>query len=160
MAAPCTAATRGFPKLISAATKRSCALSPGLGGCCRKSSRSLPAVKASPAPCTPPTRFASSLAAASSCSASVKYMFVVIAFFFAGRLSCRRSPLPQRSVLISVKVSMASDEGAEAGDRLADDQVLHLVRTLVRIEGLRVREEARDVVFEADAIAAVQLARP
>src|SRR6266566_8606348 len=54
----------------------------------------------------------------------------------------------------------ASDEGAEPGDRLADDQVLHLVGALVGVEGLGIGEKARGVVVGDDAVAAKQLARP
>src|SRR5262245_20734016 len=53
-----------------------------------------------------------------------------------------------------------SDEGAEPGDRLADDQVLHLVRALVGVERLGIREEARNVVVGDNAVAAEHLSRP
>src|SRR5215475_13772373 len=53
-----------------------------------------------------------------------------------------------------------SDEGAEPGDRLADDQVLHLVRALVGIESLGIGKEAGDVVVDDNAVAAEHLSRP
>ena len=52
-----------------------------------KSSRSLPALNESPAPCQSTTRVPSSFAASSSSSAMVLYMLDVSAFFFAGRFS-------------------------------------------------------------------------
>src|SRR5262249_21320001 len=53
-----------------------------------------------------------------------------------------------------------SDERAEPGDRLADDQVLHLIRAFVGIERLGISKETRDVVVGEDAVAAEQLPRP
>src|SRR5882762_9992890 len=53
-----------------------------------------------------------------------------------------------------------SHEGAEAGDGLADDQILHLIGAFVGVERLGVREEAGDVVVGDDAVAAQQLAAP
>src|SRR5215468_5550225 len=53
-----------------------------------------------------------------------------------------------------------SDERAEPGDLLADDQVLHLVRALVGIECFGISEETRDVVVGENAVAAKQLSRP
>src|SRR5262245_60875047 len=52
------------------------------------------------------------------------------------------------------------NEGAEPGDRLADDEMLHLIGAFVGIERLGVREEARNVVIDEDAVAAEQLSRP
>ena len=52
------------------------------------------------------------------------------------------------------------DEGAYAGDGLADDQILHLIRALVGIECLGIGEEARDIVIGDDPVAAQQLAAP
>src|SRR5215510_7810159 len=52
------------------------------------------------------------------------------------------------------------NESGEPGDRLADDQVLHLIGAFVGIERLGVGEEARDVVIDDDAVAAEQLTRP
>src|SRR6266481_2051498 len=101
VATPCTAATIGLSKPFSAANKRICGLSPGPGGFFTKSSRSLPAVKESPAPWISTTRVASSFAAVSRVSASATYMAVVIAFFFPGRLSCTLRMLPDRSVRTS-----------------------------------------------------------
>src|SRR5262245_13674057 len=54
----------------------------------------------------------------------------------------------------------ASHEGAEPGDLLADDQVLHLIRAFVGVECLGIREEPRNVVVDQDAVAAQQLSRP
>src|SRR5712691_4817376 len=54
----------------------------------------------------------------------------------------------------------ASDEGAEPGDRLADDQVLHLVGAFVRIERLGIREETGDSVVGDDAVATQQFPSP
>src|SRR5262249_34930025 len=66
-----------------------------------------------------------------------------------GRLSVTYAigPFFSYSTLSSFGESMrlspvALDEGAEARDGLADDQVLHLVRALVGVEGLGIREEA------------------
>src|SRR6185295_15717999 len=101
MAAPCTAATSGFVKAISASFKRACGLPPGPGGFFTKSSRSLPALNESPAPCQSTTRVRSSFAAPSSKSAMVPYMLDVSAFFFAGRFSWIRRMLPERSVTMS-----------------------------------------------------------
>ena len=53
-----------------------------------------------------------------------------------------------------------SHEGADAGDGLADDQVLHLECAFVGVERLGVGEEARDVVVGDDAVAAEDLAAP
>src|SRR5882757_1676641 len=127
-----------------------------------KSSRSFPALNESPAPCSSTTLISSSVAAASTSSATVAYMAEVSAFFLAGRLNCTCRMLSERSVMISVVIRFAlgSDKGADAGDRLADDQVLHLIGTFVGIERLGIREEARNLIVEADAVAAEQLTRP
>src|SRR5205809_2997024 len=101
MATPCTAAMSGFVKVISASFKRACGLPPGPGGFFTKSSRSLPAVNESPAPCQSTTRVRSSFAAPSSKSAMVPYMLEVSAVFFAGRFSWLRRMLPERSATIS-----------------------------------------------------------
>src|SRR5215471_13654281 len=61
---------------------------------------------------------------------------------------------------VSAVARPCSDERAEPGDRLADDQVLHLIRAFVGVERLGVGEEARDVVVGENAVAAQQLARP
>src|SRR6201996_6350436 len=53
-----------------------------------------------------------------------------------------------------------SDEGAEASDSLADDKILHLVRTFVRVERFTVREEARRLVVGNDSVAAYQFTGP
>src|ERR1700688_4570590 len=52
------------------------------------------------------------------------------------------------------------DEGAQAGNGLAENQVLHLERALVGVESFRIHEESPDVVVSGDAVAAEQLARP
>ncbi len=89
-----------------AANKRICGLSPGPGGFLAKSSRSLPAVNESPAPWRSRTRVPSSFAAVSRTSARATYMAEVIAFFFAGRLNCTLTTLPDRSVMISFIVRL------------------------------------------------------
>src|ERR1700757_978865 len=53
-----------------------------------------------------------------------------------------------------------SDEGAEASDSLADDQILHLVRTFVGVKRFTIREEARRLVVGNDSVAAHQFAGP
>src|SRR5258708_20254002 len=53
-----------------------------------------------------------------------------------------------------------SQEGAVTGDGFADDQILHLIRTFIGIQGLGIGEEARDVVVGDDAVAAQDLASP
>src|SRR6266850_684951 len=101
MAKPCTAATIGLSKAMKASIKRDCGLSPGPIGFLRKSSRSLPAQKESPAPCQSTTRVRSSWAASLKMSARVTYMPDVIAFFLVGRFNWTRRMLPARSVTIS-----------------------------------------------------------
>src|SRR5258706_2638190 len=102
MAAPCTAATNGLSKRISASINRAWGLGPGPGGFLMKSSRSLPAQNESPAPCQRTTRVRSSPAAPSSRSAMVAYMLDVIAFFFSGRFSRTSRMLPKRSTTMSL----------------------------------------------------------
>jgi hypothetical protein len=46
------------------------------------------------------------------------------------------------------------DEGAQAGNGLAENQVLHLERALVGVESFRIHEESPDVVVSGDAVAA------
>ena len=58
------------------------------------------------------------------------------------------------------RLAHPSHEGAEPRDGLADDQVLHLISALVRVESFGIGEEARDVVVGDDAVAAKQLAAP
>ena len=53
-----------------------------------------------------------------------------------------------------------SREGAEAGDSLADDQILHLIGAFVGVERFTIREEARRFVVGNDSVAAHQLAGP
>src|SRR6266404_2290881 len=54
----------------------------------------------------------------------------------------------------------ALDERAEAGDRFADDQRVHLARALIGVDRFGVCHIATDMVLKQDAIAAEQLARP
>src|SRR3954447_1482812 len=68
--------------------------------------------------------------------------------------------LLQRNGEPAVAANAPSDESAEPGDRLADDQVLHLVGALVGVEGLGIGEKARDVVVGDNAVTAQQLAAP
>src|SRR5260370_34189855 len=86
---------------MKGAIKGDCGLSPGPIGFLRKSSRSLPAQKESPAPCQSTTRTLSSFAALLRRSALVMYIADVIAFFLDGRLHCTRRMLPERSVTLS-----------------------------------------------------------
>src|ERR1700719_2527600 len=74
--------------------------------------------------------------------------FVVLAFLHAvcGYLSQNRPFL--------------LNESAQAGNGLAQNQVLHLERTLVGVQSFRIHEESPDVVVSGDAVAAEQLARP
>src|ERR1700757_1443228 len=53
-----------------------------------------------------------------------------------------------------------SDEGAEASDSLADDQILHLVRTFVGVQRFTIRKEARCFVVGNDSVAAYQFTAP
>src|SRR4051794_15844752 len=64
----------------------------------------------------------------------------------AGELMCR--------------LQASLNECAQPADRLADDQVLHLVGAFVGVKGLRVREETPDPVLDRDAVATADLARP
>src|SRR6201993_4780291 len=57
-------------------------------------------------------------------------------------------------------VLVGSHEGAVPGDRLADDERLHLVGALEGVDGLRVGHEPRDVVVERNPVAAADLAGP
>src|SRR5262245_2196396 len=66
------------------------------------------------------------------------------------------SPLPS----FLGRARPCSHVGAEPGDLLADDQVLHLICTFVGVERLGIREEARHVIIDEDAVAAEQLSRP
>src|SRR5882672_6121512 len=167
-AAPCTAATSGLSKLISASMRRCWGLSPGLGGFFRKSPRSLPAVNESPVPCTSTTRMPSSVSASLSTSAKAAYMLIVIAFFFAGRLNATPRMRPERSVMISASelieppafLSARLHESAEPSYGFADDQVLYLVRAFVGIERFCIDEEPRNVVVENDAVPAEDLPSP
>src|SRR6516225_3325707 len=69
-------------------------------------------------------------------------------------------PKEQAEIPNSARLAQRSNESADAGDRLAYDEVLHLVGALVGIERLDVAEEAGDVVVGDDTIAAQKLASP
>src|SRR5262249_40450461 len=60
----------------------------------------------------------------------------------------------------SDRVRPYSHVGAEPGDLLAHDQVLHLIGAFVGVERLGIGEEARHVIIDEDAVAAEQLSRP
>src|SRR5205823_14942831 len=109
IAAPCTAATMGLSKLISASITRACGLSPEPGGFFRKSCMSLPALNESPAPCQSTTRTSSSFAALFNRSANMMYMADVIAFFLSGRFNWIRKMFPERSVMMSLIYSLGCD---------------------------------------------------
>src|SRR6266487_2358071 len=53
-----------------------------------------------------------------------------------------------------------SQKGAETRDRLAHNQILHLVSAFVGVKGFSIREETADVVLGCNAIATQQLACP
>src|SRR5258705_750758 len=101
IAEPWTAATSGLSKLTSASISRACGKFPGPGGFFRKSSRSLPALNESPAPCQRTTRVFSLFAASLKMPARATYMADVIAFRLVGRFNCTRRMLPACSVTIS-----------------------------------------------------------
>src|ERR1700730_9514264 len=73
--------------------------------------------------------------------------FVVLAFLHAvcGYLSQNRPLL--------------LNESAQAGNGLAENQVLHLERALVGVQSFRIHEESPDVAVSGDAVAAEPLAR-
>src|SRR5262245_22779091 len=77
-------------------------------------------------------------------------------FFF----SYRRFSSVIVAPVVMTRSSPFSNEGAEAGDGLADDQVLHLEGAFVGVDRFPVGEEACDVVVDQDPVAAHQLARP
>src|SRR6202042_2596664 len=54
----------------------------------------------------------------------------------------------------------SSNESAETRNGLSKDQVLHLKRAFVGVEGFAVRKEARDFVVGDDAVTAQELAGP
>src|SRR4051794_6487699 len=54
---------------------------------------------------------------------------------------------------------VSSDEGAQSGDRLADNQRIHLSRAFIRINRFGISHETSDVVREQNAVAAEQLTR-
>src|SRR5882724_9682752 len=56
--------------------------------------------------------------------------------------------------------SIPLDEGADAGYRFTENQVLHLEGAFVGVERFRMCEEAGDVVVCGDAVAAQELPRP
>src|ERR1700733_9585605 len=51
-----------------------------------------------------------------------------------------------------------SYEGPVTGDRLTNDQVLHLIGTLIGIKGLCIGEETADVVVSQNAVASQKFA--
>src|ERR1700722_8201348 len=53
-----------------------------------------------------------------------------------------------------------SNEGAETRNGLSEDQILHLKRAFVGVEGFAVGEEARDFVVGDNAVTAQELAGP
>src|SRR5258708_3432569 len=63
-------------------------------------------------------------------------------------------------ILIFRDLGSESDESAKSSDRFADDQRVHLSCAFVGVEGLRVRDEAADMMVQEDAIGAEQLTRP
>src|SRR5258708_36544211 len=69
-------------------------------------------------------------------------------------------PENTESVVCVVIVIDSLYERAQAGDRLADDQRLHFPGALVRVQSLRIRDEAADVVVQKNAIPSQQLPRP
>src|SRR4029453_1894744 len=72
------------------------------------------------------------------------------------RLSGRKT----RIAWAVLSLSPPLNECAKAGDRLADDQCLHLPRALIGVESLRVGGIAADVVVEHNAVASQQLPCP
>ena len=50
------------------------------------------------------------------------------------------------------------DEGAQAGDRFADDESIHLARPFVGVDGFGIGDKAADMIVEQNAIAPEQLA--
>src|SRR5882724_11522482 len=60
---------------------------------------------------------------------------------------------------LGIQCCLASDESAQSGDGLSDDQRVHLPGALAGIDRLRVRDETSDMVLQQDAVAAEQLAR-
>src|ERR1700751_2566006 len=75
-------------------------------------------------------------------------------------ISTTFSPENTKDVVCVVIIVVSLDEGAQAGDRLADDQRLHFPCALIGVESLRVCDEAADVVIQHNAVAAQQLPRP
>src|SRR5271167_3851557 len=67
---------------------------------------------------------------------------------FGGQPASERRPLKM------------SREGADAGDSLADDQILHLIRAFVGVQRFTIREEACRLVVGNDSVAADQLTGP
>src|SRR5260370_20684531 len=57
-----------------------------------------------------------------------------------GLLLCPNFVFPTACSVTHVYVS---NEGTQSSDRFADDQVLHLVRPFIGVEGFRIRKEAR-----------------
>src|SRR5262245_61366103 len=70
--------------------------------------------------------------------------------------STARSPMSLRG---SISPGPSSREGAEPGNGAADDQALHGLRPLVRVQALHVRVVTHDVALQQDAVAAQQVPR-
>src|SRR6266404_2349414 len=67
------------------------------------------------------------------------------------------------SLLIAFSTRESSavlQKGAETRDRLAHDQVLHLVGAFIGVKSFSIREETADVVLGSNAVATQQLAGP
>src|SRR5262249_10895921 len=76
-------------------------------------------------------------------------------------------PLPVNSsccsffaCLISTALGSGSEKCAQPGDGLANDQVLHLIGTFVRIERLRIGEVTGCVVVSDNAVTAQEFTTP
>src|SRR5712671_1185356 len=85
---------------------------------------------------------------------------VAEAMFGISCLGNKRASRRRRATGNGRWLALGSHEGAEAGDGLADDQVLHLIRAFVGVERLGIVEEARDVVIGDDAVAPEDLTAP
>src|SRR5271166_7074650 len=59
-----------------------------------------------------------------------------------------------------VMIVVSLNEGAQAGDRFADDQRLHFAGALIGVDALGVGDKTADVVVEHNAVAAQQFPRP
>src|ERR1700730_15446208 len=75
-------------------------------------------------------------------------------------ISTTLSPENTKEFVCVVIIVVSLDEGAQAGDGLADDQRLHLAGALIGVEGLGVGDKPADVVIQHNAVAAQQLPCP